>query len=176
MNDLLVLTYDNTMSAKGAREAVRPLQHQGLLTLEDAAVLTADADGKVHVHNELSRDLKIGAGVGAIFGVLLTVFFPIFGLVAGAGGGALFGALLHRGVDQKFVDDVKAQMKPNTSAIFLVVERADMNALRAALAPFHGTLMQTTLDDEIADQIRGANKSAPASAPAVESKPETKSE
>jgi len=80
--------------------------------------------------------------------------------VAGAGGGALIGALLNRGVDKKFVEDVKAQMKPNTSAIFLVVERADMNALRAALAPFHGTLLQTTLDDEIADQIRGSTHSA----------------
>jgi len=159
MNDLLVLTYENPTAAQGAREAVRSLQHQGLLTLEDAAVLTADADGKVHVHNELSRDLKVGAGIGAIFGLLLTVFFPVFGLVAGAGGGALFGALLNRGVDKKFVNDVKDSMKPNTSAIFLVVEHADMNALRAALAPFHGTLMQTTLDDEIADQIRDSSKS-----------------
>jgi len=156
MNDLLVLTYDSENAAKGAREAVRSLQHQGLLTLEDAAVLTADANGKVHVHNELSRDLKIGAGVGALFGILLTVFFPVFGLVAGAGGGALIGALLDRGVDKKFVEDVKGQMKPNTSAIFLVVQHADINALRAALAPFHGTLMQTTLDDEVADQLRGA--------------------
>src|SRR4051812_17729343 len=159
MNDLLVLTYDNVNAANGAREAVRSLQHQGQLTLEDAAVLTADANGKVHVHNELSRDLKIGAGVGAIFGILLTVFFPVFGLVAGAGGGGVIGGLLNRGGDKKFVEDVKAQMKPNTSAIFLVVERADMNALRAALAPFHGTLLQTTLDDEIADQIRGSTHS-----------------
>ena len=36
--------------------------------------------------------LNLLAGVGAIFGVLLTVFFPIFGLVAGAGGGALDAA------------------------------------------------------------------------------------
>jgi uncharacterized membrane protein len=47
-------------------------------------------------------------------------------------------------------------MKPNTSAIFLVVERADMNALRAALAPFHGQLIQTTLDEEVASQLRGS--------------------
>jgi uncharacterized membrane protein len=160
MNDLLVFTYDNETAAKGAREAVRSLQHQGLLTLEDAAVLTSDAAGKVKVHNELSRDLKIGAGVGALLGLLLTFLFPFFGLALGAGGGALVGSLLNRGVDQKFVNDVKAAMKPNTSAIFLVVERADMNALRAALAPFNGQLIQTTLDDEVADQLRSHGTSA----------------
>lgn len=153
--DLLVLTYDNEQSAQGARNAIRSLQHQGLLVLEDGAVLTADANGKVHVHNELSRDLKIGAGLGALVGLLLTFFFPVAGIVLGAGGGALVGSLMGRGVEKKFVEDVKASLKPNTSALFVVIESGDMNALRAALAPFHGEILQTTLDDETADQLRG---------------------
>jgi uncharacterized membrane protein len=153
--DLIVLTYDNEKSAQGARDAVRSLQHQGLLVLEDGAVLTADANGKVHVHNELSRDLKIGAGLGALVGLLLTFFFPVAGIVLGAGGGALVGSLMGRGVEKKFVEDVKASLKPNTSALFLVIESGDMNALRAALAPHHGEILQTTLDTETADQLRG---------------------
>jgi uncharacterized membrane protein len=158
MNDLLVLTFSDDESAAGARKAVRDLQHRGLLTLQDAAVLTSDANGKVHVHNELSRDLKIGAGVGAFIGILFTIFFPFFGLALGTAGGALVGSLMGRGVDGKFVDDVKASLKPNTSALFLVVDHADMNALRAAMAPFKPEILQTTLDDEVADQIRGASR------------------
>lgn len=153
--DLLVLTYDNEQAAQGARNAIRSLQQQGLLVLEDGAVLTADASGKVHVHNELSRDLKIGAGLGALVGLLLTFFFPVAGIVLGAGGGALVGSLMGRGVEKKFVEDVKASLKPNTSALFVVIESGDMNALRAALAPFHGEILQTTLDTETADQLRG---------------------
>jgi uncharacterized membrane protein len=158
MYDLIVFTYETKESAEGARQAVRQLQHQGLLTLEDAAVLTSDASGKVHVDNELSRDLKIGAGVGAMIGLLLTFFFPFFGLFMGAAGGALVGASLGRGVDKKFVEDVKHSLKPNSSALFLVVEQGDMNALRAALAPFHGEILQTTLDDETAAQLRGSSR------------------
>jgi uncharacterized membrane protein len=155
MYDLLVITYDDPAAAKGARETIKSLQHQGQLVLEDAAVLTADANGKVHVDNEVSRDVKIGAGLGALVGVLLMFLFPLAGVVFGAAGGALVGSLLDRHVDKKFVNDVKNSLKPNSSAIFLVIEQADMNALRAGLAPYHGTIVQTSLDREVADQLQG---------------------
>jgi uncharacterized membrane protein len=155
MYDLLVITYDDPATAKGAREAIKSLQHQGLLTLQDAAVLTADAAGKVNVDNEVSRDVKVGAGLGALVGVLLMFLFPLSGIIFGAAGGALVGSLLDRHVDKDFVKDVKESLKPNSSAIFLIISQADMNALRAALAPFKGTIVQTTLDEGVADQLQG---------------------
>jgi uncharacterized membrane protein len=154
MYDLLVLKYNTAADAEGARKAIKSLQHQGLLILEDAAVLTADASGKVRVDNEVSRDVKIGAGAGALLGVLLMFFFPFAGLAIGAAGGAAVGALIDRHVDKKFVNEVKASLTPNSSALFLVIEQADLNALRAALAPFNGEILQTSLDPEAADQLR----------------------
>lgn len=154
MYDLIVMTFDTPGAAEDARQSIRQLQQAGQLTLGDAAVLRSDASGKVEVDNELSRDVKLGAGFGALLGVLFSLFFPFFGLVLGAAGGALVGASFGRGVDQQFVDEVKASLKPNTSAIFLVVVDADMNALRAALAPHDGNLLQTTLDPGLADQLR----------------------
>jgi uncharacterized membrane protein len=156
MYDLIVMTFDNAEAAEKARGAIRKLQNEGLLSLEDAAVLRSDASGKVDVDNELSRDVKIGAGLGALLGAVFTFFFPFVGLVLGAAGGALVGASLDRGVDQQFVEDVKESLKPNSSAIFLVIAQGDMNALRAALAPFGGKILQTTLDEGLADQLRNA--------------------
>jgi uncharacterized membrane protein len=156
MYDLIVMTFDSPEAAEGARGAIKKLQNEGLLNLEDAAVLRSDASGKVDVDNELSRDVKIGAGLGALLGAVFTFFFPFVGLVLGAAGGALVGASLDRGVDQQFVDDVKESLKPNSSALFLVVAKGDMNALRAALAPFGGQILQTTLDEGLADQLRKA--------------------
>lgn len=75
----------------------------------------------------------------------------------GAAGGALVGASMGRGVDQQFVDDVKESLKPNSSALFLVVVQGDMDALRAALAPYGGQVLQTTLDQGLADQLRSAH-------------------
>src|SRR5687768_3557578 len=103
MYDLIVMTFDSPEAAEGARGAIKKLQNEGLLNLEDAAVLRSDASGKVEVDNELSRDVKIGAGLGALLGAMFTFFFPFVGLVLGAAGGALVGASLDRGVDQQFV-------------------------------------------------------------------------
>lgn len=154
MYDLIVMTFDTPDGAANARSSIQQLQNEGQLVLEDAAVLRSDASGKVDVDNELSRGVKIGAGVGALIGALFTFFFPFVGIVLGAAGGAVVGASLGRGVDPQFVDDVKASLKPNSSAIFLVVVRADMDALRAALAPFNGKILQTTLDQGVVDQLR----------------------
>lgn len=157
MYHLLVLTFDSSESADGARQSIRDLQNKGLLTLEDAAVLTADASGKVSVNNELGRDIKIGAGIGAVVGLLLSFMFPLAGILIGAAGGALIGRSLDRGVDQKFVQDVKNSLKPNSSALFLVIRQADMTALRATLAPHNAGILQTTLEDSLVDQIRSSN-------------------
>ncbi len=157
--DLVVMAYDSPDGAANARGAIQKLQREGRLTLEDAAVLRSDAAGQVTVDNELSRDIKIGAGIGALLGAMFVFFFPFVGLALGAAGGAVVGASMNRGVDQKFVDDVKASLNPNSSALFLVVARGDVDSLRAALAPHGGKLLQTTLDEGVASQLRSASQS-----------------
>ena len=99
MYDLLVMTFDTPEAARVAREAIQKLQNEGLLTLVDAAVLRSDEHGKVDVDNELSRDVKIGAGIGALLGTIVTLFFPLVGLVVGTAGGVLVGASMQHGVD-----------------------------------------------------------------------------
>ena len=48
--------------------------------------------------------------------------FPIAGIVLGAAGGALVGRLLDRGIDSGFVDEIKRDLKPGQSALFLLGE------------------------------------------------------
>ena len=62
--------------------------------------------------------------------------------------------MLNRGVDKKFVKEVEESMAPGSSALFFVADHLDEAALRAALQNHPGKLLQTTLDDETADQIR----------------------
>jgi len=54
------------------------------VTIEDAAVVVKDAEGKVHVKNQVSRSTWAATGVGGALGLLIgTIFFPIGGLVLG---------------------------------------------------------------------------------------------
>jgi uncharacterized membrane protein len=91
-------------------------------------------------------------------GAVLGFAFPIAGLVLGTAGGAAVGALVGNGVDRKFVADVQNSLTPGSSALFLVIRSGDAAALRGALEPYEGTLIQTTLDSSLEDQLRDALK------------------
>jgi uncharacterized membrane protein len=139
------------------REALKGLQHQGLLSLDDSAVIVRDEDGKFKVHGEADRGVKVGAGAGALIGLLLgSIFFPIGGIVLGALAGAGVGAAFNVGIDKKFVKDLEAAMPNGSSAIILYARGGDPNAIRAVLEPYHGKIFQTTLESDAEETLRRA--------------------
>lgn len=157
MSHLIVLAFDDADEAEKVRASLRTQQKEGLVSLEDAAVVVKDADGKVHVKNEVSRATMVGTGVGALLGLLLGgFFFPLTGLAIGALGGAGVGALTKMGVDGKFVKDVKESLSPNSSALFFIVRDADETAVLAMLRNYKGRVLQTTLDSETEENLRKA--------------------
>ena len=86
--------------------------------------------------------------------LIASVFFPIGGLIIGALGGALVGKLANTGVSQKFVKEVSEEMQPNSSAIFFIVRGDDPNPTVAALSPYKGKVLQTTLPEEAEETLR----------------------
>jgi uncharacterized membrane protein len=162
MSNLIVLSFENSAEAGDARRALRRLEHEGLLDLEDAAVVGRTLDGTLHVDNEVSRSVKIGAFGGAFVGAILGFMFPLAGIVAGAAVGALGARWLDRGVDPGFVKDVSAALQPGTSALFLVVNAANRDATLAALRAFPGRVYHTTLDSEAEAALRDALGNQPA--------------
>ncbi len=158
MSDLIVMSFANASIAEEVRDKVRDLQHAGRIQLQDAAVISRDADGKVQVHNEVSRDTKIGAGVGAVLGAIFGFWFPVAGIAIGAAGGAAVGSMLANGVDGKFRKEVEEKLTPGSSALFLVLNGGDMAALRAAIEPYEGTLLQTNVDSDLEQQLKDALK------------------
>ncbi len=99
----------------------------------------------------------IGTGVGALLGLLLgNFFFPLTSMALGALGGAGVGALTGLGVDGGFVKEVKDSLKPDSSALFLIVRDADESAALALLRNYHGRVLQTTLDSETEENLRRA--------------------
>lgn len=157
MSNLIVLTFDSADEAEQVRAAIKGQQKQGLVSLEDAAIVTCDAEGKIHVKNEVSRATMIGTGVGALLGLLVGgLSFSLTGLLIGAAGGAGVGALTKMGVDGKFIKDVKESLKPNSSAIFIIVREADPTDAVALLRNYKGRVLQTTLDSEAEETLRKA--------------------
>ena len=68
------------------------------------------------------------------------------------------GALAHKGVDGKFVKEVKADLEPGKSALFMVTQEVNAGLLVAALRPYSGTVLQTSVDEEFEASLRNALK------------------
>jgi uncharacterized membrane protein len=119
--------------------------------------VSRDEEGKLHTHNEVSGATEGGAVVGGMLGLLIGgLIFPFAGLAIGALAGAGIGHMLHRGVDGKFVDDVREKIRPGHSALFVIVRDANADAALAAVRGMHGEVIQTSLDSEAEEELRRA--------------------
>jgi len=159
MSQLLVLSFDTEEAATKALHSLRSLEHEGKAHFEDTAVVTRDADGDAHVKNEASAATETGAAIGGMVGLMVAgILFPVVGIAVGAAVGAGIGAITHKGVDGAFVKEVKADLEPGKSALFLVTQQVDAGLLTAALRPYSGKVIQTTVDEEFEAQLREALK------------------
>src|SRR5215207_1319819 len=128
MAKVVVLTFDNPDEAGRLRQTLGELEREGRLELDDAAVVVKDARGKVRVRGGTRRRGKLGAFGGGILGAVLFALFPAAGAAVrvaaagaalGAAGGALVGSRTAAGLDRAFVEEVRAALRPGTSALFL---------------------------------------------------------
>jgi len=156
MSSLIVITFDNPDEAHTVRQQLSDLQKQGEVNMEDAAVLMKDEHGKIHVVNEADKTVVAGAAIGGLLGLLLFALFPIAGIAVGAAGGAIVGGTLDKGVDKKFVKEVSEELKPNTSALFVIMNEANVGATLATLRQHTGKVLQTNVSPEVEEELRSA--------------------
>jgi uncharacterized membrane protein len=158
MSDLVVITFSDETGGPAALRAMREAQRASGLELKDVAAVVKGADGKVRTHNETDSATKAGAVGGGFLGLLLgIVFFPIAGLALGAAAGALVGRSLGHNVDAALVRDVTNDMKPGTSAVFVLVE-GHASALVGSVRNLGGKVYQTSLDPDLEQQLNQALK------------------
>ena len=156
MNTLIVVGFDHFDDAGTALERLRGLERDGRVRFEDTAVVERDPDGTAHVRNEVSGTTETATAVGAVIGGIMSFAFPLLGVAVGAALGAAVGQMLDRGVSSTFIDEVKTTLRPGRSALFLVVRQSDADATIAALRPFKGDVIQSTLDTEAEEALRRA--------------------
>jgi uncharacterized membrane protein len=158
-SNLTVLAFDDMGTAEKVHQALVKAKNEGLITIDDAAVVVKDEEGKVKVDNQVARGTWISSAVGGGLGLLIgSIFFPIGGLVLGLAGGALVAKAMDLGVDGKFVDEVSAKIKPGTSALFVLSSGGNEAAILALLRGFEGHVIQTTLDSETEEAMKKALK------------------
>jgi uncharacterized membrane protein len=103
-------------------------------------------------HSEKGKFALRGSGIGLLAGLL--VGGPIGGLVGGAAVGVIAGALKDYGIDDDFIEEVSESLKPDSSALFLMVSNAKAEETLERLKPFKAKVLNTTLSEEQEQKLK----------------------
>ena len=153
MSTLVAVVFNDESTAFEVRAALVKMQQQYLVDMEDAVVVTRDPNGKANLHQAVSLTAA-GAVTGGFWGMLIGLLFlnPLLGAALGAGAGALSGKFRDIGVDDKMMKQVGESLKPNTSALFVLLRKVTADKVLDGLKPFtgKGKVYQSSLskDDE----------------------------
>lgn len=137
MNDnvlVFVGVYDGPTAAEGDYEAVKALHSAGVVGTYDAAVISKDEGGKVHVRKH-EKPTQHGAWSGLAVGALVGILFPpsiVAGGVVGAVGGGLVGHLW-RGMSRGDMKELGEMLDDGEASLVVVGESKLEDAVRREL-------------------------------------------
>ncbi|GAB7005714.1 DUF1269 domain-containing protein [Nocardioides sp. AN3] len=155
---LSVWKYDSPTAADEAVSTIEQLARQGIVTLHDAATVSWPSEKKKPKTRQLTSTTGAGALGGTFWGMLfgLLFFVPLLGAAVGAATGALTGALTDVGIDDGFINKIRDQVTPGTSAVFLMTSDAVIDKIRDAFAgQAPPELIFTNLSSEQEAALRG---------------------
>ena len=159
MATLVAIGYPDQGTAEQARQTVQELESELIIQADQVAAISRDLQGKYHVTTTHGGASTAGGAIwGSFWGLLfgLLFFVPFAGLALGAGFGALFGHLGEKGIDKAFQQQVRDQVKPGTSALFMVIEQMTEDKAIAALEKYGGTVIKTSLSEEDTKKLQEA--------------------
>jgi uncharacterized membrane protein len=149
MATLTVWKFDDAHGAARAEQKLAQLQKQDLIHVHDAALVSWPVDDKKPRTTQLRHLGGEGALGGAFWGLLfgLLFFIPLFGMAVGAAIGAIGGAMSDVGIDDDFIDAVRGEVQPGTSALFLLSTDAVLDKVKDAFGDEQPHVLRTDLSD-----------------------------
>ena len=147
MSDLVEIVFPTEKKAEEVRQKLLGMQKEYLIELGDAVIAVKDAKGRVKL-NQLINTTAAGAVSGTFWGTLIGLIFlmPLAGAAIGAASGAIGGALTDAGLNDKWMKDAAAAIKPGEAALFLLVRKVTGDKVLEGLKGEGGRVMRTSLD------------------------------
>lgn len=160
---LICIAFDDPTTADRMLTELTALQKEYVIKLADACVVVRPAEGDIQLHQAfpLTKAGAVHGGTsGALWGGLIGLLFlnPLAGMAigaaAGAASGALAGKLSDYGINDDFIKELGSTIKPNSSALFLLVKEVTADKVLPKVAEFKGRVLKTSLTDEQEQRLR----------------------
>jgi uncharacterized membrane protein len=158
MGTLTVWKFDTASGADGALDLLKRLQKEELLQVNDAACVYWTEGRKKPKTEQLNNMTGAGALGGGFWGLLfgLIFFVPLLGLAVGAAMGALAGSMSDVGIDDDFIKQVRENVTPGTSALFVMTSNVVADKVLDRFKETGATLLSTNLSTEQEAKLREA--------------------
>jgi uncharacterized membrane protein len=159
-----VAAYDNADDAKSDYEAVKELHKAGLVGTYDSALITKDAEGKVHL-TKTEKPTQHGLEAGAVAGAIVGLFFPPILLAEVAVGAAAGGILEHvrKGLPSKDLKELGETLDSGSAAVIVIGESKVEEAVNKAV-----TKATKVVEKQVTDDAKQFNKDLEAAVKASE--------
>jgi uncharacterized membrane protein len=168
--NLWAIGYDDMERANQVRDEIISLGwDKHYLLLDDVAVVVRHPDGSFTFDRKAFPAVSNVLGCSVVgFLAGLVVGAPLVGASIGAmvgGAGSAVAVSASVGIDDDFVREVEALMKPGTSAIFVLDYEGDMEVILHKIRGLGGTVLKTNVDLEHAQLIQSTLAAAPTNKP-----------
>jgi uncharacterized membrane protein len=167
MSDLVAIVYPSEAKAEEVRQRLFDLRKQYLIEFSDAVIAVKTDAGPVKL-NQLVNMTAAGAASGSFWGLLIGVLFlnPLIGVALGAASGALSGLLTDYGINDAFMKELAASLKPGDAALFVLIQNMTADKVLKEIQGAGGTVLKTSLDDAKESALREALAKAATTQPA----------
>jgi uncharacterized membrane protein len=162
---LVAIGYPDQNTAERAVETLRRLEEELVIQADQVASISRDPEGKYHVRTTHGGVSTVSGAVwggfwGFLFGFLFLI--PFAGWAMGAGLGWYLGSLSEPpAIDKAFRDQVRDNLQPGTSALFLLIEHTTPDEAIAALRQYGGTVIKASLSEEDTRRLQEALQPSP---------------
>jgi uncharacterized membrane protein len=161
--EVIVAAFQDEETAKNTLKQLKQASRDGLIKIENAAVLRKDEKGKLHIKETQDMGGGKGAALGGVGGAAI-------GLIAGAAlaapvvvgalVGGLYAKLRDSGFSNERLESMGEGLKPGTSAIIAVVEHTWVAKVEEALAEAQADVVTAEIQADIADQLEAGHEVA----------------
>jgi uncharacterized membrane protein len=158
MATLTVWKFDSTDGAENALALLERMQKEELIQINDAAYVYWPEGRRRPKTEQLHKLTSSGALGGSFWGLLfgLIFFVPLLGMAVGAAMGALSGSMADVGIDDDFIREVRENVTPGTSALFVMTSNAVVDKVINEFKESGATLVSTNLSTEQEAKLREA--------------------
>jgi uncharacterized membrane protein len=145
---LIALVFDDPFKADEARAALLRMTGEGLLTLDETAVLSRKTEKEVRVTQDANLATK-GESIGRLVGAVAASVVPFAAPLGAALGGHIADAL-DKGISNRFIKDVQKELQDGTSVLILVVRASRQHSAEVIerLRRFNPKVLKSELSPE----------------------------